>query len=347
MSPVAARRLATAPPGWAELHQRDPNATPAHRPELWAAFAEAMPGLRAWFLAVFEGAALIGGAPVLIERRAGFHWIHSLPWLLPGAPLAVEGAHAAVDASVGLELAAMQKELHAVGGEWALYRPHGPTVEVSSLSMPGGVTRVLETSIVDLAGGLEAAQRRLDRKTRQAIARARARGLVFAEEPQALIEAYALHLRQSRTWPGHHALPIELARRLLSGTAAYGLGGPPARLFTVRDGRGLLSAVLALDHPNETFLWWSGTHPDGRARSAFPVLMWSVIEWASGAGRARVNLGASAGLEGVSLFKDAMGASLIRYPVRWLDSRHARGPGRLVGAIQERVRRGRTRGIEA
>jgi hypothetical protein len=71
---------------------------------------------------------------------------------------------------------------------------------------------------------------------------------------------------------------VELSRRLLAPPAAEspGAGGPLARLFTVRDGRGLLSAVLALDHPREMMPWWSGTHPDARGREAASLLLASV-----------------------------------------------------------------------
>src|SRR3989442_448496 len=161
----------------------------------------------------------------------------------------------------------LQREVRAVGGEWSLYRyrdePPGP----AATEAVGGQTRIVETAVVDLEGGLDAAWSRMERKTRQAIDGARVAGLVFAEEPEALPEAYALYLRQARAWTGHRARPAELSRRLLArpgladgaGRAAQGLEASLARLFTVRDARGLLSAVLALDHPRELMPWWSGT----------------------------------------------------------------------------------------
>jgi hypothetical protein len=325
----------------------DPNATPAHRPEVWQAFAESLPGHHLECFEVRDAAGLAGGCAAMVQRRAGLRWIHAMPMLLPGTPLARAGEHAAVDASVGLGFAALQKDLHAVGGEWALYRPLGPTVDISSLSVPGGKTRVLETAVIELDQGIVAARKGMDRKTRQAISRARARGVVFAEEPDALPNAYALHVRQSKAWPGHRPLPIELSRRLLLAKPSCGIEDPVARLFTVRDGRGLLSCVFALDHPRETFLWWSGTHPDGRSLQAFAVLLWGVVEWAAARGRTRVNFGASAGLESVAAFKDSLGAALLRSPVRWLGAGEASWAGRVAGTIQERLRRRRARGTES
>jgi hypothetical protein len=308
------------------------------------------------FVAVEREGRLVGGASVVIERRAGFHWIHSLPFLLPGAPLAAEGARGAVDAAVALALAALQRELRAVGGEWSLYRFREEPPAPAALEAVSGETRMAETAVVDLAGGLEAVWSRMDRKTRQAIRGARGAGLVFAEEPAALPDAYALYARQARAWRGHRPRPIELSRRLLappaaagegSGGATPGAAAPLARLFTVRDARGLLSAVLALDHPRELMPWWSGTHPDARGREAAVLLLASVVEWAARAGRSRVNLGGSGGLAAVAAFKRALGATPVLHPVRWLDARHASPAGRMIAAMQATLRRRRSRGEAA
>jgi len=333
----------------------DPCATAAHRARLWAVLAQTLPGMEPRFIAVEDEGGFKGGAPVLIERRAGLHWIHSLPFLLPGTPLASNGARREVDAAVAGGLASLQRELHAVGGEWSLYRWGEDPVAPESLEAVSGETRMVETAVVDLAAGLSAAWARMERKTRQAIRAAREHGLAFAEEPEALDEGYALYLRQSRAWRGHRPRPVELSRRLLAlpaaaaadGAAAPGVADPLGRFFTVRDARGLLSATLALDHPREVMLWWSGTHPDARGRQAFVLLLGSVVEWAAGAGRARVNFGASAGLPSVAAFKRALGAFEVRHPVRWLGARHATPAGRLVAAAQAGVRRRRARGEPA
>jgi hypothetical protein len=341
--PTSARWLQGAPEGWAALLAADPSASPSHRPELWAALADALPGHEPHLAVVEEGGRAIGGAPVLVERRGGMHWLHALPMLLPGAPVAVPGAHARVDAEVAALFAALARERRVVGGEWALWRPAGPPVGTAALAELGGETRMLAASVVDLAGGLEAARARIDRKHRQEMRRARERGLAFAEEPGALEAGYALHAAQGRSWRGHRALPLELSRRLL----ATGGDAPPARFFTLRLRGELVSAALALDGPHETFVWWSGTHPSGRRLNAFPLLLWSIVEWAAAAGRARVNLGASTGLEQVAAFKQSLGAAEVRYPVLWLDARHAPAPARAVAWLQAHLRRGRPRGEAA
>ena len=80
----------------------DPCATAAHRGRLCTVLAQALPGMEARFIAAERDGKLAGGAPVVIERRAGFHWIHALPFLLPGAPVALEGMRRATLLTVEL-----------------------------------------------------------------------------------------------------------------------------------------------------------------------------------------------------------------------------------------------------
>ena len=341
----AAVWLDAPPAGWSDLLVCDPNATAAHRPELWQALVDTRPGLTARFAAVGSAEGLIGGAPAVIERRGGFHWIHALPMVLPGAPLARAGRHTEVDHAVGTALAALRLETRALGGAWSLYRPRGPAVAPDAVAKLPGSTRTLESGVIELGLGPEAAWRRVDRKTRQEIQPARA-GLRFEEDAGVLEAAYALHAAQSRRWRGHAPLPLELSRRLLAAQPRAN-GAAVARLFTARDARGLLSAVLALDHPRETLVWWSGTHAEGRARQAFGFLLWSIAEWAAAAGRERLNLGASPGLDPVAAFKRSLGATSIAYPVRWLDASGASLAGRMVAAAQRWRRRGRALGTPA
>lgn len=339
MGKAAARWTDRAPQDWDALAAGDPGAAPSHRPELWSAFVAAQPGLSLRLAVVEESGRVIGGAPVLVERRGGLAWLRALPMLLPGAPIAAPGRHAEVDAAVASVLVALAAESRVVGGEWALYRPVGTEVAPGAIEATGGETRYLEAAIVDLSGGLDSALRRMDRKQRQSLRESRARGYVFASEPGALEAAYALHLAQGRQWAGHRALPLELSRRLLAGGAA--------QLFTLRGAAGVVSAALALDGPHETFVWWSGTHAAARRHGAFPLLLWEIVEWAARAGRTRVNLGASTGLSFVASFKSSFGARGLRYPVRWLDARHAPAPARIAAWAQSLARRGRPRGEAA
>jgi hypothetical protein len=171
------------------------------------------------------------------------------------------------------------------------------------------------------------------RKQRQALDQALELPYVCAEEPEALGEAFALHVAQSRNWPAHRPLPIELSRRLLQARDAE---GPVARLYTLRSAAGLASATFTLEGPSETLLWWAGTHPRARRSHAFLRLVWEIAQRAHAQGRRRLNLGASVGLPFVAAFKQSLGAEGFTYPVRVLDASGAPGWLRAIA----RLRRG-------
>jgi CelD/BcsL family acetyltransferase involved in cellulose biosynthesis len=339
MSAAAARWLDRVPAGWDALVAADPSSSPSHRPAVWEAFAAALPGHEPRVLALEEGGELVGGVPAIELRRGPFRWLHALPLLLPAPPLARPGRHVAIDPAAAAAFAELARERRVVGGAWSWYRPGGATPDPRVLALVPGETRLVEASVVELGAGLEAALARVGRKERAALRRPRT-AFVFSDDPGELETAYALHAAQSSRWGGHRPLPLDLSRRLLAA------GGEPAvaRLFSLRDGRGLVSAALALDGPHETFLWWSGTHPDGRTLGAFTLLLWRVVEWAAARGRTRVNLGASSSLPGVASFKRSLGVEPLRYPVRWLDASSANAAGRAVAALQARAWRGRARG---
>ena len=336
---LQARWLEHAPAGWDALLAADPAASPSHRSAVGEAFAATLPGHALRFLALEVHDALVGGMPLIELRRGPLRWLHALPLLLPAPPLALPGWRERVDRAAMLAIGARARETQVLGGAWSWYRPEAGAEYPEALACGLGETRTVEASIVELAGGLDAALARVGRKERAGLRRPRAE-LHFAEDATALEPAYALHVAQSRRWGGHKPLPLELLRRLLQAG-----GDPPvARLFTLADPRGLVSAALALDGPHETFVWWSGTHPDGRASGAFALLMWRIVEWASAQGRVRVNLGASSSLPGVASFKRSLGVEPLRYPVLWLGARMPGLAGRALAALQARAWRGRARG---
>ncbi len=340
MTESTRRVSTTVPEGWVALLDSDPSASPSHRPELWEAMAAAVPAFE-WRVLELRDGGLAGGAPLVISRRGPFRWVHALPWLLPAPPLARAGQHARADDALCAAFADLAAEERAVGGEWSFYRPEGPAPDASALSRVPGETRRFSTAVLPLAAGLDAVRSELHRKQRQALDHALAQPFTFAEDPVGLEEAQALHLAQSRHWPGHRPVPLELCSRLLRAGPAEARVG---RLFTLRSRHELVSATFALDGPHETFVWWSGTRPEGRRVNAFVRLLWGVAEWAAARGRRRLNLGASGGLSQVAAFKSALGATLVDYPVRWLDSRNASLAGRGLALAQAFRRRGRARG---
>jgi len=338
---LTARWLDHPPAAWATLLRSDPSATAMHRAELARVFAEVLPGYSAQWIAVEREGELVGGAPAMIERRAGLHWIHAMPFALSGAPLAESGLHAAVDAAVSAAIEQRARELRAIGGEWVVYRPGGPAIAGDALERIPGETRATATLVIDLSAGTDAAFRAVSRKTRNEIRAAHGRPITCAEDPEALEEAYALYAAQARRWPGHRPRPLELLRRLLQGDP------PAARLVTARDGRGLLTAALVLIGNREWMWWWSGTHPEARASRAVARLMWWSAERAFAAGCTRLNLGASAGQTSVESFKLRLGGRELPVTTRWIAPTHAGLVGRAIGALQMRLRARRSRGESA
>lgn len=342
-SAVTTALLERQPDGWDALLASDPNAGPGHRPALWRAIAQTSSDVSLRFVAVLERGALLGGAPAITRRRAGLHWLHAMPFVLSGAPLARPGTHAVVDLEVGRGLARLQRELGIVGGEWAFYRPEGPPPSEAALGATSGETRLLETSVMDLRAGLEPVRRAAEPTVRHVLRQARAT-LAFAEEPEALEQAFALHAAQGRRWRSHRAIPLDLARRLLAVSDAAAPGVPAARLFTVRARGTLLGAMFYLDSPGEILAWWSGAREEARARHAMTFLYWATAEWAVAAGRRRLNLGSSPGLTGLAAFKRSLGAQSFGYPVRWLDARASPWGARALASLQDWARRRRYRG---
>ncbi|MCE9627795.1 MAG: GNAT family N-acetyltransferase [Candidatus Eisenbacteria bacterium] len=322
MSERAAAVLDHVPAGWDALLEADPSASPAHRPILWQAFAGALPGFSWRVLAHLENGRLVGGAPLMRTQRGPWRELHALPMMLPGVPLALPGAHARVDAALAPAFEQFAASEQVAGGTWALYRPEGPAPEPAAFAVVAGGVREVETAVLPLTEGLEARRARIARKQRQALDQAMALPYTYAEEPLALGEAYALHAAQSKQWPGHRPLPLELYTGLLRARDAH---GAVARLHTLRSAAGLASATFTLEGAHETFLWWAGTHPRARRSSAFLRLVWEIALRAHAEGRRRVNLGASLGLPFVAAFKQSLGAEGFTYPVRVLDARHAPG----------------------
>jgi len=325
------------PAGWDGLLLADPGSSPSHRAGVAEAFAAVLPGYAAEYLVATDADGLAGGISMCVSRLAGAEWLHAMPLMLPGAPVARPARRDAVDFALAAALAERAAAPFTAGGEWVCYRPGAP-VAAAEVERPAGETRHFAAAVIELAG---AGVRRweVDRRERKQLRRAERAGLACEEDPGALDECYALHLTQARRWPGHRPYPLALMRRLLAAPQA-GVE-PLARLFTARNGRRLLCGIFALDHAHETFAWWSGTHPDAReVAAARALLVWSV-EWAAMRGRARFNLGASAGLAGVASFKQSLGTIEIDYPVRWFVSTRGAAHVRLLAALQRRARRGR------
>ena len=272
-----------------------------------------------------------------------------MPYLLPGAPLA-RGRRARAGRRGGRERArarcSASSARRAESGRSTA--PSGPPVATAeALASPPARRASVETAVVDARrrhrAGVARARPRRRRRELGAARRARA---AFAEDPGALDEAYALHRAQSRRWRGHRPLPLELSRRLLA--AARRGRRAAARACSRCATRAACSRRrCSLDHPREMLRVVERARASGRARARVRrCSLWSVAEWAAARGRARVNLGGSAGRASLAAFKRALGArdaSVSRALAR--RAPRARGPARLAAALQRRCARRRPRGV--
>ena len=331
------------PAGWDELLAMDSSSSPSHRSGVAEAFAAVLPGHAVEYLVVEDSGGLAGGLVMCVSRLAGVEWLHAMPLLLSGAPVARPSSRGAVDAAVAEALAERASRPRTAGGEWVCYRPGAPIAD-AHVERLAGETRRHRAAVIDLQRGGEPRWTR-DKRERYELRRAERAGLSYAEDPAALEACYLLHVAQSRRWPGHRPPPLALLRRLLADPGPGRL--PLARLFTVRGARRLLGGLLVLDSPHETLSWWSGAHPRARDVAAFRALVIWVIEWARDQGRARFNLGGSVGLAGVASFKRSLGAAELEYPVRWLAPARGSARARVLAALQRRVRARRLGGVEA
>ena len=296
-----------------------PGRDPAHRAEVHEALvAVATSAERRYVVAERDGVA-IGGAPAVIERRAGAHWLHALPHLLPAAPISSPGERA--DRRPPRVRGGSRHFSARPARRWGVVAlpPIG-----CRLGRRAGVRARRDPHGEGGAASLrpdEAIESRLDRDARHSYRRAQASGLAFAEEPEALEEVYALYVAQSRRWRGHRPLALELSRRLIAARGSNG-SGPVARLFTARDGRRLLVGILVLEHPRGALLVVERLAP-GRARTArVPVADAAASPQTRRAAASRASTSAAAPGFPASRRSGARSARAdVSYPVCWLDAR--------------------------
>ena len=91
---------ASQPEGWEALLAADPGSTAAQRAGVAAAFAAVLPGHTTEYLLAADATGLAGGMVLCVRHVAGAEWLHAMPMMLPGAPLARPGYREAVDQAI-------------------------------------------------------------------------------------------------------------------------------------------------------------------------------------------------------------------------------------------------------
>jgi hypothetical protein len=166
-----------------------------------------------------------------------------------------------------------------------------------------------ETAVIDCTDGFDAVMKRMRGVTRRMAGQAARRGVVCERASAAELPTYYAMLEAaSAQWPSGKP---SIEYRLLEEVMQH--GGDDAQLWFARvDGVPVAGGVI-LFGSDELFFWSAAMD---RAASAFRpsnALNVALLETACERGVRWYNLGASEGLEGVSRFKDDLGATPIAY----------------------------------
>ena len=170
-----------------------------------------------------------------------------------------------------------------------------------------------ETSIIDLAGGAEAALARMDGNCRRMAGQATRRGVHCerAAGPEAIDRYYAI-LEESVTRWGRDKPPF--TKRLLEALVARGKDDVQI-WFAVYEGEPIAGGVM-LYGADEAYFWSAAMRTDFGTLRPSNALNVALINDTAARGIRWYNLGSSEGLPGVARFKDSLGAVRHRY-VTW------------------------------
>jgi CelD/BcsL family acetyltransferase involved in cellulose biosynthesis len=174
----------------------------------------------------------------------------------------------------------------------------------------GCTERVHETSVIDLADGLENALRGLDGVSRRMAGQAQRRGVQCAPSRSAMAASTyyeMLRIAAERWGIGQPHFP----KALLDGLLING-GGNVEIWFAEQDGHPIAGGVV-LYGSQELFFWSAAMRPEYSRLRPSNALNVSLIAAACERGVRWYNLGASEGLAGVSRFKRGLGATELPY----------------------------------
>ena len=234
-----------------------------------------------------------------------------LPWrVFIGTPLggytAVldhDGALASPDATTAAIRHLLSRAGHSVMlTPW----PFGHHVDVS---MPAQEI-AQETSVIDLADGVEAALARMDGKCRRMAGQAERRGVrcVRAETPDAVDVYYAMLEESAIRWG--RKTPT-FPKRLLAALVAHGASDVEI-WFAMYEEEAIAGGVMIYGR-DEAYFWSAAMRAEfGKLRPS-NALNIALIRAAAQRGVRWYDLGSSDGLAGVQRFKEGLGAVTVRY----------------------------------
>lgn len=165
-----------------------------------------------------------------------------------------------------------------------------------------------QTSVIDLRDGAEAALAGFKGVARRMVGQARRKGVTCSPEAGAVDVYYGLLEETAKRW-GKEA--PHLPRRIFEALVEF--GGDNVEIWIARyKGEAIAGGVL-LYGAREVFFWSAAMRAEYGDLRPSNLLNAEMIKAAADRGIAWYNLGASEGLDGVSRFKESLGAQLIDY----------------------------------
>jgi CelD/BcsL family acetyltransferase involved in cellulose biosynthesis len=268
----------------------------------WAnALQDAMPSLRAAPLYVRLGKqAFILPTVHAAQRRTPFREYIGFPLGGYTCVLDERGNAASLEQATAVVAEIAERVDHLRIFPW----PLGPAVMATRAAQ-----QPHETAVIDCADGFDAVIARMRGVTRRMVGQAMRRGVVCERAPRsALPTYYAMLEAASAHWPsGRPSLGYALLERVLHH------GGEDAQLWFARVDGVPIAGGIVLFGSQELFFWSAAMDRAASAYRPSNALNFALLKVACERGLRWYNLGASEGLEGVSRFKDDLGATPIAY----------------------------------
>lgn len=281
----------------------DPGATFFHTPAWIESLSTAFPTFEPLWVTARTGSRIAGVMPLVRIRRGPFFSLTSMPFGTYGTPLSGDDSIRASLIGKVMDLSGSFFCLETMINMFGLDRDRLP---VSS-----SLIRMRECSLVELTGTFdEYRSTKLSKKKRQLCNRCEKAGVEVREltSQQEVDEFYEVYRNGSAGWGGVHPYPgrffDELYRRKDDGVLFLG---------AFLDGQ-LIGGHIYMFSGHTVQAWQAGVTSRSHELEVAAYLVYNAIMEGYARGKKILNLGSSAGDEGMLFFKRSMGGSSYRYP---------------------------------
>jgi len=284
---------------WVRLRERDPYATVFHAPGWLSALTEAWPYYRMEWLTCVREQTLLGAMPTIVARRYGVDQRLSLPYGVPGTPLAEN------DDVRRTLLTAWWEAARAPRVVRAHVSFHLPPGQPGLPQWPGSATTRAEPGhLLDLRPGFDHIWSKLfDGDIRRARARAEREGMtvVVGRDADAVRDLDGLYREQAAEWTNHTRFPESFLPAVVAGLPENAL------IFRAMAGGVALAAQLVLFDERTAWSFLAPNSTEGRERLAPTVVYTHAIETMAARGFHWYHFGGSRGHRPLEKFKESLG----------------------------------------